>query len=574
MTPLPPHGSLRRRSVLRALGVAASRICLPGAWLAGAAARRRGARRSRADRLRGDPRRGRRLPQLRRRLRARQGRRRRADQVGAALLRRRGRDLPRPLVLARPARRRTRCGSGKIVYQPLTSTYRVTTVGGLSQNYPTRAEALAAISRGVALEDRRGRARSRTATTTSSSTTGSTPPCCRGRCRSASAASPTGSFRSSARCASIEERRLARRGAGPPEPAPHAPAEPLGLDHLDPGRPRRRPGARLPARRSRPTTRPSTSATTSGCSGSTSRWRARWCWSSSSPRVRLLWRVSRGRFGSRLLLKLAAIFALVGILPGVLIYTVSYQFVSRSIESWFDVKVEGALDAGLNLGRGTIDAHRQPTSRPRPAWPPSASARAPPSAEPLSLERLREQLSAQEIAVVGSAGQTLLATGAASSGLMPERRRAADAAPGAHPARRQPGRRPRRGRRRPAARTPRVRAVAADPEQQLHARRAGALPRRHPVARARPRRQRARGHQRLPRVPAARARPLGPAQDVHRHADAGAGARRVRRAAAGDRAQQPAGAAAAAARRGREPGGARRLQLEGGVHARATSSAA
>ena len=49
--------------------------------------------------------------------------------------------------------------------------------------------------------------------------------------------------------------------------------------------------------------------------------------------VRMLWRVSRGRFGSRLLLKLAAIFALVGILPGVLIYAVSYQFVSRSIET-------------------------------------------------------------------------------------------------------------------------------------------------------------------------------------------------------------------------------------------------
>jgi nitrogen fixation/metabolism regulation signal transduction histidine kinase len=26
----------------------------------------------------------------------------------------------------------------------------------------------------------------------------------------------------------------------------------------------------------------------------------------------------------------------------------------RSIESWFDVKVEGALDAGLNLGRATM----------------------------------------------------------------------------------------------------------------------------------------------------------------------------------------------------------------------------
>ncbi len=36
----------------------------------------------------------------------------------------------------------------RIVYQPLTSTYRVT-FGGLSQNYDSRAEALAAISRGT-----------------------------------------------------------------------------------------------------------------------------------------------------------------------------------------------------------------------------------------------------------------------------------------------------------------------------------------------------------------------------------------------------------------------------------------
>ena len=46
---------------------------------------------------------------------------------------------------------------------------------------------------------------------------------------------------------------------------------------------------------------------------------------------------------------------LVGFLPGLLIYTVSYQFVSRSIESWFDVRVESALNAGLQLGRLTLD---------------------------------------------------------------------------------------------------------------------------------------------------------------------------------------------------------------------------
>ena len=72
--------------------------------------------------------------------------------------------------------------------------------------------------------------------------------------------------------------------------------------------------------------------------------------------LRLAVRLQRGKFGSRLLIKLAGIFALVGLLPGLVIYTVSYQFVSRSIEAWFDVKVAGALVAGLTLGKGTLDA--------------------------------------------------------------------------------------------------------------------------------------------------------------------------------------------------------------------------
>ncbi len=70
---------------------------------------------------------------------------------------------------------------------------------------------------------------------------------------------------------------------------------------------------------------------------------------------RLLRRLRQRKFGSRLLVKLAAVFALAGFAPGVLIYVVSYQFVARSIESWFDVKVEGALEAGLNLGRATLE---------------------------------------------------------------------------------------------------------------------------------------------------------------------------------------------------------------------------
>jgi nitrogen fixation/metabolism regulation signal transduction histidine kinase len=136
--------------------------------------------------------------------------------------------------------------------------------------------------------------------------------------------------------------------------------------------------------------------------------------------VRLLLRVKHGKFGSRLLLKLAAIFALVGVVPGVLIYTVSYQFVARSIESWFDVKVENALDAGLKLGKGTLDSFVADVAN-KTRLAAERLGDAPGSAQPLMLERLREQLAAQDIAIVGPSGQTVVGTSSSSARLMPER---------------------------------------------------------------------------------------------------------------------------------------------------------
>ena len=135
--------------------------------------------------------------------------------------------------------------------------------------------------------------------------------------------------------------------------------------------------------------------------------------------VRLVLRVRRGKFGSRLLLKLAAVFALVGVLPGLLIYTVSYQFVARSIESWFDVRVEGALEAGLNLGRGTLDAVvGDLAAKTRVAADRLGDTRD--AIQPLALVRLREQLSAADVAIVGPTGQVLMSAGGGSS-LAPDR---------------------------------------------------------------------------------------------------------------------------------------------------------
>ena len=136
--------------------------------------------------------------------------------------------------------------------------------------------------------------------------------------------------------------------------------------------------------------------------------------------LRLAIRTRQGKFGSLLLIKLAGIFALVGVVPGVLIYTVSVQFVSRSIEVWFDARVQNALDAGIDLGRGTLDSLVSDLgSKTRTAADRLAETRAAPT--PLALERVREQLSAQEVVLVGGTGQTLLTASGSGTLIAPDR---------------------------------------------------------------------------------------------------------------------------------------------------------
>ena len=136
--------------------------------------------------------------------------------------------------------------------------------------------------------------------------------------------------------------------------------------------------------------------------------------------IRLMLRLRRGQFGSRLLLKLAAIFALVGVVPGVLIYVVSYQFVSRSIESWFDVKVEAALMAGLNLGRATLDTlGGEMVKQSRVAA--SQLSEVGDASAGLALEKIREQLGASDAVLWSTNGRMLASAGQSRFQIRPER---------------------------------------------------------------------------------------------------------------------------------------------------------
>lgn len=140
--------------------------------------------------------------------------------------------------------------------------------------------------------------------------------------------------------------------------------------------------------------------------------------------VRLLLRLRKGQFGSRLLVKLAAIFALVGVIPGVLIYVVSYQFVSRSIESWFDVKVESALVAGLNLGRATLDTLSNDLAK-QSRVAASQLADVSDANAGLVLEKIREQLGVSDAVLWTASGHMVASTGQSRFQIRPERPAAA-----------------------------------------------------------------------------------------------------------------------------------------------------
>ncbi|MEI7612131.1 MAG: ATP-binding protein [Betaproteobacteria bacterium] len=135
--------------------------------------------------------------------------------------------------------------------------------------------------------------------------------------------------------------------------------------------------------------------------------------------VRDLWQEHRAKvFGSRLKLRLMLMFGFMAILPGVLIYAVSVQFVTKSIETWFDVRVEKALESGLNLGREALDSLRADLvdKARNMALELSERSEAPPR---LALSRLREQTGVQSAALYSANGQLLATATSELSAPMP-----------------------------------------------------------------------------------------------------------------------------------------------------------
>lgn len=134
--------------------------------------------------------------------------------------------------------------------------------------------------------------------------------------------------------------------------------------------------------------------------------------------IRLINRYRRGKFGSKLMTRLVVLFALMGILPGAIIYVVSVQFVSRSIESWFDVRVESALDSGVKLAQSILETSKEDliVHANRLA---DELAELSPSGQTLLLTQLQNGKDGIEAMIVNSKGLLIAASGAIDTSLTP-----------------------------------------------------------------------------------------------------------------------------------------------------------
>jgi len=124
-------------------------------------------------------------------------------------------------------------------------------------------------------------------------------------------------------------------------------------------------------------------------------------------------------FGSRLTLRFLLSFALMALAPGLLVYVISVQFLTRSIESWFDVKVDAALEGGIRLGQSAMDqmlADLQVKGKTMALELADKSV----AQQVVLLDRLREQAGVNEAVVVAASGKLIASASQDRNKLVPE----------------------------------------------------------------------------------------------------------------------------------------------------------
>jgi len=121
--------------------------------------------------------------------------------------------------------------------------------------------------------------------------------------------------------------------------------------------------------------------------------------------------------GARLTGRLVVMFVILAVVPVSVVYYFSLQYLHRGIESWFDVKVEQALEDALALGQTSLDGRLHELLRSTRTISIELEG-VPKGLAALRLSKLRQRVAASEITLLTHEGR-VIASAAGSSDIVP-----------------------------------------------------------------------------------------------------------------------------------------------------------
>lgn len=124
--------------------------------------------------------------------------------------------------------------------------------------------------------------------------------------------------------------------------------------------------------------------------------------------------------GSRLTARLMGLFVVMAVLPGLVVYGFSMQFLQRGVDSWFDVRVENALDGALELSQASLDQRMQDMLR-RLQDAANILVDVDDEMIPLTLGDLRARTAASELTLLGGNGRIIAASSMDTEDILPHR---------------------------------------------------------------------------------------------------------------------------------------------------------
>jgi nitrogen fixation/metabolism regulation signal transduction histidine kinase len=123
--------------------------------------------------------------------------------------------------------------------------------------------------------------------------------------------------------------------------------------------------------------------------------------------------------GSKLTVRMVFLFSILSLAPAAVVFYYSMQFLEQSIDSWFDVRIDQAMEDALQLGQAALD-ERMRAMLKQTEEAATQLADSPVSLLAVRLDELREAAEDGEMTVFSRQGRILAFTGAQAGSIIPE----------------------------------------------------------------------------------------------------------------------------------------------------------